>query len=105
MSSLRNGICGDTLTPVGTPASARVRMVRRRRCGAAARGSSTRASFASSVVTVTYTAARPARPMGASRSRSRSTPLPLVTMPTGCCAVDSTSSTARVSRSSRSTGW
>ena len=53
MSSFTKGICGATLTPTGTPASASVRMVRSRRCGAAARGSSLRASTASSVVTVT----------------------------------------------------
>jgi hypothetical protein len=64
MSVLRNGICGATLTPTGTPASASARMVRSRRQGAAARGSRRRESCASSVVTVTYTAARPARGHG-----------------------------------------
>ena len=70
-----------------------------------ARGSRTRASFGSSVVMVTYTAASPCAPMGAIRSRSRSTPLPLVTMENGCRALHSTFSAARVNRSSRSTGW
>ena len=105
MSSLMNGICGATLTPTGMPASASVRMVRRRRCGAAARGSSRRVSFASSEVMVTYTAARPCAAMGASRSMSRSTPLPLVTMASGWRVSLSTCSTPRMRRSSRSTGW
>ena len=48
--SLRKGITGETLTPTGTPARASVSMVRSRRCGAAARGSITRASSRSSVV-------------------------------------------------------
>ena len=48
--SLRKGITGDTLTPTGTPARARVSIVRSRRCGEAARGSSRRASSPSSVV-------------------------------------------------------
>ncbi len=53
-------------------------MVRKRRWGAAARGSIRRASTGSSVVMVTYTAARRCAAKGASRSRSRSTPLDLV---------------------------
>jgi hypothetical protein len=41
------------VTPTGTPAYARARIVRRRRCGAAARGSSLRARSGCSVVRVT----------------------------------------------------
>ena len=52
MSSFKNGMCGATLTPTGMPASTRVRMVRSRRCGAAARGSSSRVSCGSRLVMV-----------------------------------------------------
>ena len=48
--SLRNGITGETLTPTGTPAATSAEIVRRRRAGAAARGSRARASGPSSVV-------------------------------------------------------
>ncbi len=48
--SLMNGIMGDALTPTGTPARASASIVRRRRCGAAARGSMMRDSPLSSVV-------------------------------------------------------
>ena len=51
--SLMNGMIGETLTPTGTPARASASMVRRRRCGAAARGSRMRASAGSSEVTET----------------------------------------------------
>ena len=104
MSLLMKGICGATLTPVGTPAAASVRRVRRRRAGVAARGSSWRANAASSVVMVTYTAASPRAASGAIRSRSRSTALDLVMMENGCRDSPSTSISARVRRKSRSAG-
>ena len=96
---------GETLTPTGMPARASVSIVRSRRCGDAARGSSLRASSASSVVMETYTAARRCAAIGAMRSMSRSTRLLLVMMENGCCASASTSMSERVMRSRRSAGW
>ncbi len=78
-----NGITGATLTPTGMPASASVRIVRSRLDGVAARGSSLRASSASSVVMVTAATARFFAAIGASRSMSRSIRDDLVIRPTG----------------------
>lgn len=102
--SLTKGITGETLTPTGMPAAASVSIVRSRRCGAAARGSRMRANAGSSVVTDTTTAHNPRTAIGASRSRSRSTPDDLVTITNGCAQSDSTSTTPRVMRKRRSTG-
>lgn len=77
------GMTGATLTPTGIPASASVRIVRKRLDGVAARGSSLRASPASSVVTVTAATVRCFAAIGASRSMSRSIKVDLVINPTG----------------------
>jgi len=103
--SFKNGITGDTLTPTGMPALASFSIVRRRRSGAAARGSITRASAGSRVVMDTYTAARRSAAIGAIRSMSRSTPALLVISENGWRKSRQTSSTWRVMPSLRSAGW
>ena len=58
-ASLIAGMTGATITEVGTPAPASRRSASRRRAGVAARGSITRASLGSSVVTESATLTRP----------------------------------------------
>src|SRR5579883_1631253 len=62
--SLSAGSIGALSTPVGTPAAASAAMVSRRRSGAAARGSMTRASLRSRVVTETVALAADKRRFG-----------------------------------------
>ena len=81
--SLRPGIIGAVITPTGTPASASALIASSRRCGAEARGSMSRASSLSSVVTDRNTSARLRLAMSARMSMSRVTRWFLVTMPTG----------------------
>jgi hypothetical protein len=104
--SLRNGITGDTLTPTGMPASASARMVRRRRCGDAARGSSLRASFG--VERGDRQVHRNASRCGRHRRDQVEVALDqadLVISENGCRVSASTSITERVMRSRRSAGW
>ena len=104
-ASFSPGIIGAASTPAGTPARASSATACSRRAGVAARGSITRASAASSVVTDRYTRTSLRCAIERRISRSRSTPADLVTMLTGWLKRSSTSSTARVSFSVRSTGW
>ncbi|MNP46961.1 hypothetical protein D3C76_1409950 [compost metagenome] len=99
------GIIGEHNTPTGTPASRNTRIARKRALGDAARGSSTRLRSSSSVVRLIITRARRWRAISASRSRSRNTSEPLVTMVTGWRKRSSTSSRRRVNSCSRSIGW
>ncbi len=94
-ASLIAGMTGATITDVGTPASESCRNASSRRAGVAARGSITRASFGSSVVTDSATLARLRFAMRERMSRSRSTSADLVTMPTGW---PKRSSTSRIRR-------
>ena len=99
------GTTGATSTPTGIPASDRRLTVARRAWGAAARGSIFADRRLSSVVIDRYTVTRPSRAIGASRSRSRNTIAPLVTMLHGWRHSASTSSSWRVTPHSRSIGW
>ena len=74
---------GATITEAGTPAAVSCRSASSRRAGVAARGSITRASLGSSVVTDSATLTRLRCAMRARMSRSRTTSADLVTMPTG----------------------
>ncbi|MNR06865.1 hypothetical protein D3C85_1229600 [compost metagenome] len=96
---------GATLTPTGIPASVSSRMVRSRRAGVAARGSSVRAMPASSVVIVTAPTASRLAAMGASKSISRSISDDFVISATGWSVSCNTSNRLRVMRCSRSMGW
>ena len=89
-ASLIAGMTGATMTDAGTPACDNRRSVSSRRAGVGARGSITRASLGSSVVTesATFTSLRSA--MRVRMSRSRSIRLDLVTIPTGWPARSST---------------
>ncbi len=99
------GIIGAASTPTGTPARASCSTACSRRAGAGARGSITRASAPSSVVTEIHTRTSLRLAMSRRMSRSRTTPADLVTMLSGWLNRSSTPSTARVSFSVRSTGW
>ena len=81
--SLRPGIIGAAITPVGTPARLNASMARSRNVGAEARGSILRASAPSSVVIDTHTRTRPRPAIRVRISTSRTTPADLVTMVTG----------------------
>ena len=81
--SVSAGIIGDAMIRTGIPASDSFRITCNRRCGAGARGSIKRLSFASSVVTEMPTAANPRPAMSSKMSMSRSIRLPLVTIATG----------------------
>ena len=96
---------GATLTPTGTPASLNALTIARRRCGAAARGSSLRASSRSSIAIETNTRTSPLAAIGARRSRSRSISAPLVVIVIGCSHSASISISERVIFHSRSIGW
>ena len=102
--SLIAGMTGATITEVGMPASERRRTASRRRGGVAARGSITRASFGSRLVTESATFTRLRRAMRARISMSRNTSVDLVTMPTGWPARSSTSRMARITSYLRSIG-
>ncbi|MNP71456.1 hypothetical protein D3C76_1678450 [compost metagenome] len=81
--SLIIGIIGEQSTPTGTRFSCSTRIARRRAEGAAARGSRVRLSSSSRVVRLIITATRFCSANWVSRSRSRSTSEPLVTMVNG----------------------
>ncbi len=96
---------GATITDVGTPAADSCRNASSRRAGVAARGSITRASLGSSVVTDSATLARLRFAMRDRMSRSRSTSADLVTMPTGWPECSSTSRIRRMIWYLLSIGW
>ena len=98
------GITGATSTPVGTPASRNADSIFNRVCGAAARGSSFDDSVLSSEVIDTNTLTNPCFASSASRSRSRRSALPLVTMLSGCRVSSKTSRQARLIPWRRSIG-
>jgi hypothetical protein len=81
--SLIAGTIGATITVTGTPASASMRIASMRRCGAAARGSITRAMRRSSVVTEIAAFASPRSAKRASTSISRMMSWLLVISDTG----------------------
>src|SRR5215216_1460163 len=89
-------ITGASITEVGTPASDNWRNASSRRAGVAARGSITRASFGSSVVTDSATFARLRLAMRARMLISRVTSADFVTMPTGWPKRSSTSRMRRI---------
>ena len=81
--SLRPGIIGDAMTRTGMPASDSAAIASSRRAGDEHRGSISRDSPLSSVVTEIPTCTNPRSAMPASRSRSRRIPADLVTMVVG----------------------
>ena len=95
---------GATITVVGMPASANWRTASRRFIGVGARGSMVRAILPSSVVIEMAARASPRSAMRARMSMSRVISDDLVTMPTGCEVLSSTSRIERMMRRSRSMG-
>ena len=96
---------GATITCTGTPAALSSRTARRRLAAVLVRGSRSRRRSSSNVVMLNATDASRLDASSESRSMSRSTRAFLVIKRTGCPKARKTSSSLRVIRSFRSTGW
>ena len=95
---------GATIARTGTPAAASSRIARKLAAGVAVRGSSVRASSASSVVMLSATLTRCCSAIGDQKIEVAQTSAFLVIMHTGWRASSSTSKSPRVSLNCRSAG-
>jgi len=103
--SLSPGIKGAVMTPVGTPAALKASNTFNRCRYAAVRGSRIRRKSSSSEVMEVNTRTKLRFAISSKRSRSRSTRLFLVMMPTGFRNSRQISNNCRVMRICRSIGW